>query len=439
MVKNPSRFSGATGLRQNIQRAAAPKIQNYADSSVQPSQAFYEADASVPPNTTIPPNDIISDDSLMSVAPDDRPDWDKRLDERDEKTVIIQDNQKRGGLYGWHQDNKDKEDKYQGVEGFHWLANVFQQDPDKKFIVNPNKEDGAEKFITTGAYAVQQANLATAAEESAAAEDKILADQKAVLNEKHHGNYDTFYIGGEKVNPNQVKFDEMRNKILKEDKYALGTSQKVDGVSVFTPWAGLTSDYGPNVTVNYGLTGNPMNPSPATGPSGTMKISRSMSEQSHAGIQTSLNKQQMNRDFNSTLKTWRTDYLLGPRDQASKEKAKAFIDAQKAKYLGYEDRGGHGFGGYGELFGKELDKRYYNLFDSPNAPGQNIPSNKKLTLAEKLRIKIDNGTATQADIKKYGVLTKAPGNVTGYDSLTGVKANDSIVGYQSFMGNNNLY
>ena len=448
MVKNPSRFSGATGLRQNIQRASAPKLPppptpDYAGPEVQRSQAFYEADASVVPGQSgmegIPPNQQPGyDEHIKTALTTGQTAENMGLTDSDHVTNEIDD--RRGGLYGWHQDNQNKEDIYHGVDGFHWLANVFQSDPNKKFIVNPDISDGSSKFITTGAAAVLQADIKA---KEAAAADKKLADQLAVSNSAHTGGYDSFYIGGNtsKVNPNQVKFDQLRMDTLTKDETATGVMQDVDGVSTFQPWTKVAQNYGPNVSVNYGLTGNPMNPSPASGPSGTMTISRSMSEQSHAGIQTSINKQQMNRDFNLTLKTWQSEYLLGPRDESSKVKAKAFIDAQKAKYLGYEDRGGHGFGGYGTLFGKELDKRYYNLFESPNAPGKKIPSKIKLTIAEKIKIKINNGTATQADLKKYATLTQTPGNISGYsNTISGkVKTNDAITGYTDLMNGNSFY
>ena len=50
MVRNPSRFSGSTGLRQNIVRNAAPKIspklpevKDYANQSVEIPQGLLEA------------------------------------------------------------------------------------------------------------------------------------------------------------------------------------------------------------------------------------------------------------------------------------------------------------------------------------------------------------------------------------------------------------
>lgn len=449
MVKNPSRFSGATGLRQNIVRNNSPKLppaKDYADPSVQPSQAynqensnigFQEAGASSADMFIegVPPNEQDGYDEHIQTAADTtlggyRDDTEYTTNEIDSK---------RGGLYGWHQDNKETEDIYQGVDGFHWLSNVFQSDPDKKWIVNPDKSDGGTKFVTTGAQAALQADIKV---KEALAADALLADQLAVSNSAHTGGYDSFYIGGSTnvVNPNQTKFDKLRMDTLTKDNKATGVMQDIDGVAVFQPWTQVASNYGPNVKVNYGLTGDPMNPKPGSGPSGTMTIGRSMSEQSHAGIQTALNKQQMNKDFNTTLTTWRTDYLLGPRDESSKVKAKAFIDAQKEKYLGYEDRGGHGFGGYGEMFGKELDKRYTNLFDSPSSPGMH-KTERKLTMAEKLQIKINNGTATAAEQRKYATLTQTPGNLSGYANTTSgkVKTNDAITGYTDFMGGNQLY
>ena len=446
MVRNPSRFSGSTGLRQNIVRNAAPKIspklpevKDYANQSVEIPQGLLEADGSVTPN------DIISDDNLMSVAPADQPGYDEKIknaetgghwstdtDDKDD-VVDYRDNNRKGGIHNLFNNNSNTASTGSFFMDF---AN-FWKDDEHKTIANPDYVEGGDlpKFTTSWALANDKAA-------TLALEDKKLADQKATEN-TIHSNFSTFYVGGATaVNPNQVKFDALRKETLTKDNKATGVMQNIDGKDVFMNWTQVAQNHGPNVKVNYGLTGNPMTPHPGQGPSGIMTIGRSMGEPSHAGIQTAINKQQVNRDFNLTLKTWQSEYLLGARDDAAKVKAKNFIETQKKKYLDWGDQGGHGIGGYGELFGKELDRRYYNLFDSPNSPGQqNKYPGRKLTVAEKIKIKIDNGTATQADLKRYAILTKTPGNITGIDSYTGAGGggSDPTMGYGNFLGNSNSW
>lgn len=432
VVRNPSRFSGSTGLRQNIVRNAAPKITpklppvtDYADPSVEPSQGYLDADAS---------NHDISDDSLMSlapgIAPRDKPGYDEKLknaepgghfstDTGDKDDVVdYRGNNRSGGLSGlWNNGGSTSTPGTGSV--FYDFANLWKSE-ENKHILNPNWKKGdpvSDKFTTKYILASEKADAQVL-------EDQKLAD-KVEKENALHSNFSTFYVGGQKeVNPNQVKFDELRMETLTKDNKAAGVMQNVDGQDVFQTWGQVAKNYGPNVTVNYGLYGDPMTPSPGKGPSGVMTIGRSMGEPSHAAIQSSINKQQVNRDFNLTLKTWRSEYLLGSRDDAAKTKAKSFIEEQKKKYLEWGNQGGHGIGGYGELFGKELDKRYYNLFESPNSPGQqNKYPGRKLTVAEKIKKKIDSGTATPAEIKRYNILTNQ-----NFQS-------DSTMGYSNFLSN----
>jgi len=456
MVRNPSRFSGSTGLRQNIVRNAAPKItpnvpvvKDYADPSVEIPQGFMEVDGS---NHIQYNEDGSWAGSTNSTSPRDQPGYNevvqnKDADTKEDDKVDYRTNNKRGGLHGLVINSSSGSGSGSGSVStstgsiFMDFAN-FWKDDEHKTIKNPDWVEGGDnpRFTTNWALATDKATAATAA---AAVEDKRLADIKATENALHD-NFSTFYVGGSTaVNPNQVKFDALRKETLTKDNKATGVMQNIDGKNVFQNWTQVAQNHGPNVKVNYGLTGNPMKtPHPGEGTSGTMTIGRSMGEPSHAGIQTAINKQQANRDFNLTLKTWQSEYLLGSRDDASKVKAKTFIEAQKKKYLDWGDQGGHGIGGYGELFGKELDRRYYNLFDSPNSPGQqNKYPGRKLTVAEKIKIKIDNGTATQADLKRYAILTKTPGNVTGINSYTGAGGGgaDPTMGYSNFLGNSNSW
>jgi hypothetical protein len=460
VVRNPSRFSGSTGLRQNIVKNAAPKlpstttpptvnVTDYADPYVEPSQAFLEADGFADDtdstNTqSVPPRDRPGYDELVGGARDDLHfnkdgSWTGSLEGNstgtEDDVVDYRDNNRRGGLTGlWNSGGSTSTSGTGSI--FHDIANIWTPE-EHKHVLNPNWEKGdpsSDKFTTKYILASQKAD-------ALALEDQILAD-KVEKENALHSNFSTFYVGGQKeVNPNQVKFDELRKDTLTKDNKATGVMQNVDGKEVFQTWGQVAKNYGPNVKVNYGLYGDPMTPTPGKGPSGVMTISRSMSEQSHAGIQSAINKQQVNRDFNLTLKTWQSEYLLGSRDDAAKTKAKSFIEEQKKKYLEWGNQGGHGIGGYGEMFGKELDRRYYNLFESPSSPGQqNKYPGRKLTVAEKIKKKIDNGTATAAEIKKYAILTRAPGNISGVDLFTGSKSNvDPTMGYSNFLGNDSLY
>jgi hypothetical protein len=444
MVKNPSRFSGSTGLRQNIVRNAAPKLpppggeKDYADPSVEIPQGLLDADA------FDTPNDIISDDSLMSVAPADRPGYDEKIknaetgghwstdtDDKDD-VVDYRDNNRKGGIQNLFNNNSNTASTGSIFMDF---AN-FWKDDEHKTIIHPDYKEGGDidKFTTNWILADNKANAAAAAD---AAEDKRLAAIEALKNSAHTTNFNVFQIGGgTAINPNQVKFDALRKDTLTKDNKATGVMQNVDGKDVFQNWTQVAQNHGPNVKVNYGLYGDPMTPKPGQGPPGTMKINRSMSEQEHAAIQTTLNKQQANRDFTLTLKTWQSDYLLGPRDNASKVKAKAFIDAKKAEYLGWAQQGGHGIGGYGEMFGKELDKRYYNLFESSSAPGTKKLENRKLTVAEKLQKKLANGTITDNEKRRLAILT---GATLGSNQSSPSGGADPTMGYSNFLGNSNSW
>ena len=442
MVRNPSRFSGSTGLRQNIVRNAAPKITpkllevtDYADPSVEPSQGYLEVDGS---------NHDISDDSLMSLAPKDRPGFDEKVEQagldgsfanletqttKEDDVVDYRENNRRGGLSGlWNSGGSTSTGNI-----FYDLANLLKPE-EHKHILDKNWKEGdpiSDKFTTKYILATQQADIQ-------ALEDQKLAD-KVEKENALHSDFSTFYVGGQnEVNPNQVKFDELRMETLTKDNKATGVMQNVDGQDVFQTWGQVAKNYGPNVTVNYGLYGDPMTPTPAAGPSGVMHIGRSTGEASHAAIQSSINKQQVNRDFNLTLKTWQSEYLLGSRDDAAKTNAKSFIEEQKKKYLEWGNQGGHGIGGYGELFGKELDRRYYNLFESPSSPGQqNKYPGRKLTVAEKLKKKYDRGEKlTPAEQRRLAILT---GQTIGSNMSSPSGGADPTMGYSNFLGNDSWY
>ena len=434
MVRNPSRFSGSTGLRQNIVRNAAPKLplpggeKEYADSLVPQSPEYAYA----------------VDDSSSGIAPNQMPGYDEKVEQagpdgsfanletqtnKEDDVVDYRDNNRKGGIQNLFNNNSNTASTGSIFMDF---AN-FWKDDEHKTIANPDYVEGGDlpKFTTSWALANDKAA-------ALALEDKKLADLKEKEN-TFHSNFSTFHVGGATaVNPNQVKFDALRKETLTKDNKATGVMQNIDGKDVFMNWTQVAQNHGPNVKVNYGLYGDPMTPTPGQGPSGIMTIGRSMGEPSHAGIQTAINKQQANRDFTNTLKTWQSEYLLGARDDAAKVKAKNFIETQKKKYLDWGDQGGHGIGGYGELFGKELDRRYYNLFDSPNSPGQpNKYPGRKLTVAEKLQKKLDRGeTLTPAEQRRLAILT---GQTLGSNISSPSGGADPTMGYGNFLGNDSWY
>ena len=191
----------------------------------------------------------------------------------------------------------------------------------------------------------------------------------------------------------QIAFTTMKNQYMKNNPDAKGLPTQGGKV---LPWDMVASTAYKDVKNLDKLKENKVNIS-----------HKNQNAQSHGQIQTSLNQQNLDKQYNNLSNVWSSNFSLqfGTDNQPSREEARDFIDAAQNRIANQDNIGGYNMGaGYQDMYINELETKMTNLYGIAGSTGR--PDGAKLTVAEKLQAKVDAGiTLKPKEQKKLDTLT----------------------------------